>query len=91
VEGHHTRWRTFVGLALHRKRLVFHTSTDIGVPRKAEQHLVEHVLEHKVLVVVGGRQLNVLEDQFVNDVIRGPDGIAQLLPVLNILRGYRDV
>jgi len=86
VEGHHARGRTLVRLALHRKRLVLHAAADIRVPREAEQHLVEHVLEHKVLVVVGGRQLDVLEDQLVHNVIGGPDSIAQLLPVINVLR-----
>jgi len=85
VEGHHARGRTLVRLALHRKRLVLHAAADIRVPREAEQHLVEHVLEHKVLVVVGGRQLDILEDQLVHNVIGGPDSIAQLLPVVNVL------
>lgn len=87
VEWHHTRGRALVRLALDRKSFVLHAAADVCVPGKTEQHLVEHVLKHKVLVVVGGGQLNVLEHQLVHNVIRGPHRISQFLPVFDILDG----
>lgn len=44
---------------------------DLSVPRETQHQLIEDILEHKILVIIGGSQLNILEDQFVNDVIGG--------------------
>lgn len=62
-------------------RFAGYQSGYLGVTREAQHQLIEHILEHKVLVVIGGGQLNVLKYQFVNDVIGGQHDVLQPLPV----------
>lgn len=47
---------------------------DFRIPGEAEHDLVEDVFEHEILVVIGGRQLDVLEDELVHDHVHVPHG-----------------
>lgn len=61
-------------------------ATDFGVARKAQHHLVENVFEHEILIVIGGRQLDVLEDELVDNQVGLQDGNSQSVPVLVVLK-----
>lgn len=85
MKRHHARRRPLIGLALHRKRFILHTVGNIRVPGEAQEHLIQHVLEYEILIIVRSRQLYVLEDKLIDNMIGGPNAVAQLLPVLDVL------
>lgn len=89
MERHHARRWSLIGFPLHREHLVVDAVGNVRVARKAEQHLVENILEYKVLVIVRCRQLDVFEDKLVHNVIGGPDTVTQFLPVLDVLWAKR--
>lgn len=63
------------------------TVIDFGIPGEAQHDLVEDVFKYKVLVVVGGSQLDVLEDELVHYHVHVPDGCFEVVPMRQMLRG----
>lgn len=86
VEGNDAARRDLILLQLGAAREVaFYQFGDFGVAGEAQHHLVNDVLEHKVLVVVGGSQLHVLKHQFVHYQVRAQYVGLQVAPHLVVL------
>lgn len=59
---------------------------DFGVAREAKHDLVDDVFEHKVLVVVGGRELDVFEDQLVGYQVGAQNVSLKICPDFVVLK-----
>ncbi len=55
------------------------------VAAEAEHGLVDEILKDEVLVVIGGRQLDVLDDELVNHEVIGDDRLLEQLVARHIL------
>lgn len=58
---------------------------DLCVPREAQHDLVEDILKHKVLIVICGRELDILEHQLVHNQIRHHDCALEGIPVFSLM------
>ena len=57
----------------------------LSVPAEAEHDVVDLVLEYKVVVIICGSQLNVLDDELVQHYVYGDYRFLQLVVVHLIL------
>lgn len=72
-------------------RCIVNHLIDFSVTRKAQHHLIQNIFEHKVLIVIGGRQLHIFEYQLVNNQIRIEYGRLQAVPVFIVLKARDNV
>ncbi len=58
---------------------------DLGVPAEAEHDVVDLVFKHEVVIIVGGGQLDVLDDELVQHNVHSNHRLLQLIVVHLIL------
>ena len=60
-------------------------STDLSVPTEAKHDVVNLILEHEVIIIVGGSQLDVLDDELVEHDVHRDHRLLQLIVVHLVL------
>ena len=64
---------------------MFFLILDLGVPAEAEHDVVDLVFKHEVVIIVGGGQLDVLDDELVQHNVHSNHRLLQLIVVHLIL------
>lgn len=86
MEWHDSGRRTFVLLRFGRiDKIRLNHLIYFDVTREAQHYLIENIFKDKVLIIIGGSQLNIFEYELVNDEIRYQNMTFQFFPILGVL------